>query len=144
MKDLPVVLLVEDSAPDAFLFKSMVESDSIPIILHHVPDGHEAMRYLKGESPYANRKFHPLPGMVVMDLHMPGMSGMALLRWIRKQESLHGLPVVVCSGSDYGASMNQAMANGADIFVIKGSETLDLIHLMHHADLNWQSRAEAA
>jgi DNA-binding response OmpR family regulator len=137
MKHWPTVLLVEDDPNDALLFQVALRENSIPVNLQQVSDGHAAVDYLKGENIFSDRKTYPLPGIVVLDLHMPGFGGLALLRWIRKQRWLNGLPVVVFSGSDYGNSVSEAMQSGADTYMVKGHDTDGLVRLLENADLNW-------
>ena len=143
MKHWPTILLVEDEASDAFVFQEALRDHSIPAHLQQVPDGLKAIEYLKGEGQFSNRQTHPLPGLVVLDLSMPGLDGMSLLRWIRKQPWLLGLPVVVFTGSEGGKFVAEAMESGADTYVIKGRETRGLVHLLGNVDLTWAARYRA-
>jgi len=140
MKHWPAILLVEDEAGDAFVFQEALRGSSIPAQLQRVSDGLMAIEYLKGEGQYSNRQTHPLPGLVVLDLSMPGLDGISLLRWIRKQPWLHGLPVVVFTCNDEGSFVAEAMESGADTYIIKGRETRDLLRLLGQVDLNWKAR----
>src|SRR5687768_3938776 len=135
MRNLPTVLLVEDDPNDALLFCRSLKKKSIRARPRVINDGHEAVRYLKGEGAYQDRLAHPLPGLVVLDLHIPGSSGLALLRWIRKQPSLSGLPVIVFTGTDEGNSFRDAMQSGADTYLFKNHDLDGLLHLLEHADL---------
>jgi len=137
MKYRPTVLLVEDNPDDALLLTLALQQSAVPVNLHHAQDGNEAISYLKGEGKFSERNSYPLPGMAVLDLHMPGFGGLELLRWIRKQRWLRGLPVVVFSGSDFGQSVTEAMESGADTYIVKGHDTDELIRLLENADLTW-------
>jgi CheY-like chemotaxis protein len=139
MRRIPTILLVEDDENDAFLFRNALKTSSVPVRMQVVRDGNEALRYLNGERPFANRKSYPLPGMVILDLHVPNMSGLAVLRWIRQQPFLAGIPVVVFTGSDEGQSLAEAMRSGADTYLLKGHEMEGLLQLLQHADLSWRS-----
>jgi DNA-binding NarL/FixJ family response regulator len=59
------------------------------------------------------------------------------LRWIRRQPDLAGLPVIVFTGSDFRRSIQEAMSNGADTYVMKDHDTGELISLLEHMDLGW-------
>jgi CheY-like chemotaxis protein len=139
MKRIPTVLLVEDDKNDALLFRNALKQSPVSVKMQVVSDGKEALRYLNGEGPFGNRKSYPLPGMVVLDLHVPNMSGLAVLRWIRQQPFLAGVPVVVFTGSDEGQSLTEAMQSGADTYLLKGHEMEGLLQLLQHADLSWRS-----
>jgi DNA-binding response OmpR family regulator len=140
MGKLPTVLVVEDDPNDALLFCCGLKRKSIRAQPQVINDGQEAIRYLRGEGVYQDRAAYPLPGLVILDLHIPGSSGLAVLRWIRKQPSLSGLPVVVFTGTDDGNSFQDAMESGADTYLFKSHDMEGLLHLLEHADLAWNTR----
>ena len=138
---LPTLLLVEDNPDDALLFRRALRGCPMKIDLQQVDDGQTAVDYLKGEGRFSDRKTYPMPGLVVLDVQMPGFGGLAVLQWIRKQPRLQGLPVVVLSGSDRGKSVEEAMECGADTYLVKGADTAELVRLLEHANLNWTATA---
>lgn len=140
MRNLPTVLLVDDDPHDILLFRSAVEERPLEVQVQAVRDGYDAIEYLKGDGAFGNRAKYPLPGIVILDLHMPRVGGLAVLRWIRNQPSLEGLPVVVFTGSDYLCSVTEAMESGADTYVVKDQDTGGLIDLLQHMDLGWNQR----
>ena len=137
MQAWPTVLLVDDDPNDTMLFRYAVGKSALPLQLRVVHDGQEALAYLKGEGDFANRRDYPMPGLVLLDLHMPRLGGMAVLRWIRKQPSLAGIPVIVFTGSDFRRSINEALANGADTYVMKDHDTGELLALLQQMNLGW-------
>ena len=96
----------------------------------------EAVKYLSGYGVYGNREEFPMPGIVLLDLKMPGVDGYAVLRWIRRQPALANLPVVVFTGSDAGAA--EALEKGADCYMRKGVDTDELLALLQQVNLGWQ------
>src|ERR1039458_6465256 len=80
----------------------------VPNPVQGVKDGPEAIRYLRGEGPYANRVAHPLPELVLLDLRLPGMHGFEVLQWIRRQPRLTGLTVVVVTGMEAAGDVERA------------------------------------
>ena len=84
-----------------------------------VPDGEEAIAYLKGEGHYANRAEYPLPALLLLDLKMPRKGGFEVLEWIRQEPSLSGLRVVVLTNSTEIRDVNQAYQIGANSFLVK-------------------------
>ena len=133
----PTVLLVEDNPDDVLLLAMALRGSAVGVRLQHVTDGRVAIAYLKGEGRYDNRQSHPLPGLVILDLHLPNSRGLSVLRWIRKQQWLRGLPVVIYSGTAHGAAIEDAMQNGADTYIIKGRDTRELVQLLQNANLAW-------
>ena len=139
MSYLPTVLLVEDNHTDALLFRLAVRKSAVRFQTQVVHDGHDAIRYLKGDGIFGNRKHYPLPGLVVLDLDMPGVCGLGVLRWIRKQPRFAGLPVVVFTGTDHDHSIEDALQSGADTYLLKSDDAEGLVALLENANLNWNS-----
>ena len=78
----PAVLLAEDNEDDLFLSSRVLAKASLQTV-HHVADGREAIDYLAGRGPYADRVRHPLPDILLLDLKMPGHTGHEVLEWPR-------------------------------------------------------------
>jgi CheY-like chemotaxis protein len=80
----PTVLYVEDDDNDVLLMRRAWMKAGIRGSLQTVPDGEEAVRYLPGQGQYVNHVEHPMPGLVLLDLKLPKMSGLEVLKWIRE------------------------------------------------------------
>ena len=113
------ILLVEDNPDDAFLVSTAVERTLSGIRIFLVPNGQEAIRYLDGEVPYNDRGRHPLPELVLLDLKMPQVNGLEVLRWIRSQPGLRRLPVIVLTGSLLPEDTQRAYEAGANSYLVK-------------------------
>jgi CheY-like chemotaxis protein len=98
--------------------------------IHLVKDGLEAMRYIKGEGPYADRHQFPTPTLVLLDLKMPQTSGFDVLEWIRQQPELSNVLVVVMSGSKNDADIERAYALGANSYLVKPTRFEDMVKMM--------------
>jgi DNA-binding response OmpR family regulator len=77
------------------------------------------MEYLSGSGPYENRSEHPLPSLVLLDLKLPRKSGFEVLSWIRSQNNLRRLRVVMLTSSRQNDDINRAAELGANAFVVK-------------------------
>jgi CheY-like chemotaxis protein len=141
MQHWPTILLVDDDADDVLLFRYALGESPLYAELRVVRDGLEAVKYLSGYGVFWNRAEFPMPGIVLLDLNMPGISGLKVLRWIRRQRSLCDLPVVVFTGSEHGRA--EAIAHGADIFVRKGDGTGELLALLQQINLGWRRPEKA-
>ena len=126
----PNILLVEDDPNDALLVAKAFQKTLGGIPLQVVPNGQEAVNYLKGEGRYANRAEHPFPDIVLLDLKMPLMNGFDVLRWIRQQPKLRRLPVIVLTGSVHDSDARLAYEIGANSYVIKPTDFNRLMETM--------------
>ena len=113
------VLLVEDDLNDIFLVKRAFKKARIPNPLQVVTDGVEAIRYLQGEGRYGDRRSHPLPRLIVMDIKMPRKTGFEVLELIKKNGVLKRIPVIIVSSSDQTADINRAYELGANAYMVK-------------------------
>ena len=113
------VLLVDDNPLDLVLFNTAVKKGEFNLRVHTAGSGQEAMDYLKGNGAYADRALHPLPDVVVLDLIMPGVSGVDLLAWRKGGGKLAKLPFIILSGANDEAQTRQALALGAKAYLAK-------------------------
>jgi CheY-like chemotaxis protein len=118
-KRLKTVLVVEDNADDVRLLELASREAPTGLALHSVPNGEEALAYLKGEGPFSDRQAHPLPDLVLLDLKLPRMDGFEVLAWIRNHPELKGLKVFVWTDSGQPEVLARATQAGANRFVPK-------------------------
>jgi CheY-like chemotaxis protein len=119
VKDLTVILLVEDLEADVFIIRKSFEKAKLPNPLQVVSDGEQAIAYLKGEGTYANRDEYPLPALILLDLKMPKIDGFEVLQWIRSHPTLRSIPVLVLTSSSQMRDVNRAYELGANSFLVK-------------------------
>jgi len=103
--DFPM-LLVEDDPAEIVRVQEALAQANLVNPLRIVNDGRKAIAYLSGQGEYADRTSHPFPSLVLLDLTLPETSGLEVLAWIRSQQSLKTLPVILLTspGSDHGDS----------------------------------------
>src|SRR6266404_5761136 len=77
-----MVLVAEDNEVDALIFRRAFANAAMSATVQFVPDGVEAIAYLNGEGGYADRKAHPLPHLMVLDIKMPRSNGFDVLEWL--------------------------------------------------------------
>ena len=116
----PTILVVEDNADDLFLFQIAVKRGAYGAMFQYVRDGEEAISYMKGEAPFADRKAHPFPDLVILDLELPKMDGFQVLDWIRTTPGCKELRVFALTGWEAGPHAGRAKAAGADRVLFKG------------------------
>jgi CheY-like chemotaxis protein len=115
------VLYVEDEEADAILLRACFQRAGITNPLLVVTDGKKAMEYLAGENGYSDRERFPFPCLVLLDIKLPRVSGLEVLRWMRQgdQPQLKHLPVLMFTSSDCPQDINAAYALGANGYLIK-------------------------
>jgi len=90
------ILLVEDNPGDADLAREALESSKVRNVLHVVPDGEAALKFLRRQHGYANA---PRPDLVLLDLNLPRMDGREVLAVIKADRDLACIPVVILTTS---------------------------------------------
>src|SRR5436190_17090853 len=114
-----VILLVDDDKDDRFLLRRSFATAGIPNPLYEVTGGAKAIAYLAGEGQYSDRNLFPLPGIILLDLNMPGVDGFDVLQWIRSKMPVQGLLIIVLSRVEHIREVNRAYALGANSFLTK-------------------------
>jgi two-component system, response regulator len=113
------ILLVEDNPSDVKLTKRALEQNQITNELVVAEDGGEALDYLFGNGQYAGRNVRDLPTVVLLDLKLPKVDGLEVLRGIRGNEVTRLLPVVVLTSSDQEEDMIKSYELGANSYIRK-------------------------
>jgi CheY-like chemotaxis protein len=134
------ILLVEDNPDDVFFLTRALGKLGMQGVLQVVTDGQQAVDYLGGRDQYANRNAHPLPILVLLDLKLPYIPGLEVLRWLRARPELRNLIVVVLTSSDHQADVQQAYALGANSFLSKPSNPDELPGLIQSVVDYWLKR----
>jgi CheY-like chemotaxis protein len=124
------ILVAEDDPTDAYFFERAFRRAGIPVTLHFVRDGQEALDYLQGEGQFVDRIRYPLPQLVLLDLKMPRLDGFEVLEWVRKQSGLDGMLVVIFSSSDETRDINRAYGLGANWYLVKPHSMEELTALV--------------
>lgn len=115
-------MLAEDDPNDVLLFRRAFNRAGFTNHLVVLNDGEDALRYLKGEGPYADRTAFPLPVLVVLDLSMPRLGGLEVLESVRGQPELKHLPVIILTSSSFAPDLAKAYKSGANSFMTKPSD----------------------
>lgn len=117
----PQILVVEDDENDVFFLRRALQSTGVQADLHIAGDGRQALDYLHGRGEFADRTRHPLPNIVLLDLKVPYVSGLDVLRQIRATPELRKLIVIVLTSSALDSDVVQAYEIGANSFLVKPS-----------------------
>jgi CheY-like chemotaxis protein len=137
MPERAVILIAEDEEDYVLLLRKAFAQAGITNPLHVVSTGKEMIAYLKGDGQYANREEYPLPDLLLLDLKLPGFSGLEILGWIRSHPGLAGLRVVVLTSSEEMRDVNDAYRLGANSFLLKPYDFADLVYLAKMIEVYW-------
>ena len=113
------ILLVEDNPDDEVLTVRELQKQHIVNEIIAVRDGVEALEYLFGTGQYARRDVCDFPTVVLLDLKLPKVDGLEVLRRIRADDRTKHLPVVVLTSSDDQRDVAESYRLGANSFVCK-------------------------
>jgi CheY-like chemotaxis protein len=131
------ILLVEDDENDVFFMRLAMEKAGMDTTLRVTNDGWEAMSYLRGEGRFSDRQENPLPCLMLLDLKLPRMRGLEVLKWIRTQPHFNGLRVIVLTSSNQDVDVRQAYEAGADAYVVKPARPHDLSEIIQCIKHYW-------
>jgi CheY-like chemotaxis protein len=111
------VLLVEDDAGDALLVRdALARVHGTASRCHVVTDGDAALRFARRSGEFAAA---PTPGLILLDLNLPGTHGLEVLRTLKADDELRPIPVVVLSSSRHPADVQQSYALHANAYIVK-------------------------
>lgn len=138
-----VILLVEDNADDEALTLHALETNSIANRVVVARNGVEALDYLLGTGSYAGRDPFDLPTVVLLDLKLPKIDGLEVLRRIRATETTRLLPVVVLTSSNEEEDKLKGYGLGANSYVRKPVDFDEFVHAARQIGLYWLLLNEA-
>jgi CheY-like chemotaxis protein len=115
------ILLVEDSEDDVFFMQRALKDAGIDSPLQVVEDGEMAINYFMGKGKFADRAQFPLPDLVLLDLKLPKVMGLDVLKCMRANAALPPILVIVLSASSERADIEGAYRHGANSYLIKPS-----------------------
>lgn len=115
------ILLVEDDENDAFFLERAMQKIGMLNPMQHARDGQEAINYLRGIGKFSRRAEFPLPGLILLDLKLPFVMGLDVLKWIRQNPELSPIVVILSSSADE-TDIASAYRLGANAYLVKPSE----------------------
>ena len=118
MSAIRTILLAEDSLADAEMAIDALREANLANPIVHVEDGVETMDYLLRRGAWADRP-EGLPAVLLLDIKMPRMDGLEVLKHIRSDEKLKHLPVVILSSSREESDLARSWDLGVNAYVVK-------------------------
>jgi two-component system response regulator len=132
-----VILLVEDSERDEELALRALRKNQIKNEVFVVRDGAEALDFLFGTGAHAGRETADLPTVVLLDIKLPKIDGIEVLRRLRAEERTRLLPVVVFTSSNEDKDRLECYARGANSYVRKPIDFAEFADAIRQLGLYW-------
>jgi DNA-binding response OmpR family regulator len=107
------LLLAEDNLPDALLVREAIRMENLPLEVHIAPDGERVIEFIAAAERDPNA---PCPDILLLDLNLPKIEGLEVLRRIRASGKCRNLPVLIVTSSDSPADRKMASQLGAGYF----------------------------
>jgi len=139
-----IILLVEDNPSDVGLTQRALAKSHVSNELVVAEDGQEALDYLFGAGAYAGREVTELPALVLLDLKLPRVEGLEVLRQIRADDRTRRLPVVILTTSREEQDVAQSYDLGANSYIRKPVDFTQFAQAVEHLGLYWLVLNESA
>jgi two-component system, chemotaxis family, response regulator Rcp1 len=133
------ILIVEDNPADARLVREVMRDSKILNEIHWVPDGVEALAFLRRAGKYASA---PRPSLIFLDLNMPRKDGRDVLREVKADPELRSIPVVVMTSSQAEEDIARAYDQHANCYVRKPIDFAQFHEVVKSIESFWFSTVE--
>lgn len=131
------ILLVEDNQDDAAMTLQAFKKARFANQVHVVGDGAEALEYLFCQGAYAHRNPAEGPSVILLDLNLPKLNGMEVLRRIRAEKQTKDIPVIILTVSQKDADITECQRLGAVTYIVKPVDFQKLSHATPQLKLDW-------
>lgn len=131
------ILLVEDNEAHAELVIRGMRDQQVANKIHHVMDGEQALDYLFQRGAFVDSGINPRPNLVLLDLRLPRVDGLDVLRTIKTTPSLLRIPVVVLTSSDAESDIAKSYDYHANSYVVKPLDFKTFTKLMKELGFYW-------
>ena len=131
------ILLVEDNPAHAELVIRSFEDHRVANTIVHLTDGEAALEYLFQRGSYANEHESPRPHVILLDLRLPRVDGLDVLKAIKSTDDLRSIPVVILTTSEAERDAARAYEQHANSFVVKPLDFARFTDLMKELGFYW-------
>jgi two-component system, response regulator len=131
------ILLCEDNADDAELTIRALTKEGLSNSLVHVKDGEELLHYVFCSGPYVNRDAAHQPRLIILDLKMPKVDGLEVIRKLKSDKRTNMIPVVLLTSSKEEKDIMESYALGVNSYIVKPVEFEGYVKVVSTLGLYW-------
>ncbi|MDP2797816.1 MAG: response regulator [Methanoregula sp.] len=131
------ILLAEDNEAHAELVIRSMRDQQVANRIHHVPDGEQALDYLFSRGAYTDPVQHPRPNLILLDLRLPRVDGLEVLKTIKTTPDLLRIPVVILTSSDAETDIAKSYDYHANSYIVKPLDFKIFTQLMKELGFYW-------
>jgi two-component system response regulator len=137
------ILLVDDSSADVELTLRALRHDALVDHIHIARDGEEALNFIYCREPFQKRAAEPLPRLILLDLNMPKVDGLSVLRTLKEDPRTRAIPVVILTSSKEEKDVAKSYAVGVNSYIQKPVNFDQFREAVHTLGLYWLSVNQA-
>jgi two-component system response regulator len=131
------ILLVEDDPRDAEMALRALKKNNFANNVHHVKDGAEALAFLFANGAYSERRVESVPKVVLLDLKLPKVDGLEVLKKIKSDDRTKMIPVVIVTSSREDRDLVESYKLGVNSFIVKPVEFDKFVEAVKVLGLYW-------
>ena len=135
--NIKTILLVEDNVSDVELTRRALDKSRVGNPLVVVEDGQSALDFLFGAGVYADRDTSEQPAVILLDLNLPLMDGLEVLRRIRADQRTRRLPVVILTSSKEQKDLSTGYDLGTNSYIVKPVDFAQFVEVIGQLGLYW-------
>lgn len=132
-------MLVDDNMDHTELIKHSFEDHKVANKIYHVSDGEEALDYLYRRKSYTDRQKSPRPHMILLDIRLPRINGLEVLREIKASDELKNIPVVILTASEAEHDATKAYQNHVNSYLVKPVDFAKFSKMMDDCGFYWMN-----
>ena len=133
------ILLVEDNPNDVELTLRALQKQNLANRVFVVKDGAEALEFIFATGPFAQRKIENCPKVVLLDLKLPKVDGIEVLRRIKNDERTKHTPVVMLTSSQEERDVLDSYKLGVNSYIVKPGDFSHFVHAVSELGIYWRS-----
>ncbi len=131
------ILLVEDNPSDAELAMIAMKKNNIANKLVHVVDGEEALDFIFARGSFSDRSVENIPKVILLDLKLPKIDGLEVLKAVKSDERTKSIPVVVLTSSKQETDIIKSYALGVNSYIVKPVDFDNFVEAVREIGLYW-------
>jgi len=131
------IVLIEDNLDDAELITRTLKKNNVGNKLYHLTDGEDGLNFLFAEGPFSFRESNTQPHVILLDLNLPKLNGIEVLRKLKNDNRTKTIPVIILSASSSAKDILESYQIGVNGYIIKPITFADFAKTIADIGFNW-------